>query len=224
MKTTAIMIEFLIVGVLVLLALFFLFVSLFPIETQLFFVKINESQPWLAKAPFFLIIFVSFAYGFGVLFDYIGFIAFEWLNNMVKKKRIKKYYKLNESILKDSPILKDYKGNNKSKNHEEESSYHGEMRFFVLMESPELYSEIELQLKRLKIIRVLFFVELILLSSIIVQLRQKFCAALLLLLLLISVITIANVIAIYQRFDRYCRSIERSYKMLILKQQSLLKT
>ena len=109
MKTTAIMIEFLVAGLLVFLTLFLLALSFFPGEMQLFLDQINKSQHWLAKAPFLITILISVAYGFGVLFEYLGVIAFEWIHKIIKRKRIKDYHKKNKSILTNSPIFKDYK-------------------------------------------------------------------------------------------------------------------
>lgn len=83
MKTTAIMIEFLVAGLLVLLALFLLALSFFPTGMQLFLDQINKSRHWLAKAPFLITILISVAYGFGVLFEYPGVIAFEWKHKMI---------------------------------------------------------------------------------------------------------------------------------------------
>jgi hypothetical protein len=216
MKTTAIMIEFLVAGLLVLLALFLLALSFFPTEMQLFLDQINKSQHWLAKAPFLITVLISVAYGFGVLFEYLGVIAFEWKHEMIKRKRIDTYYKKNDSILKNNPIFKDYKSNASDQNNKKNGSYHGEMRFYVLKENSSLYSEIELQLNRLRLIRVLFFVTTILLIAILGQLFLKFTVGKLMLSLFILMITFFNVIAIRHRFNQYCRAIERSFKMLML--------
>jgi hypothetical protein len=217
MKTTAIMIEFLVAGLLVLLALFLFALSFFPGEMQLFFDQIGKAQHLPDKAPFLIVIIISVAYGFGVLFEYIGVITFEWIHKIIKRKRIKDYYDSNEPILTNNPIFKNYNSNALNQNDKKKGSFHGEMRFYVLKENSALYSEIELQLNRLRLIRVLFFVTVILLAAVLGQLFLKFTVGKLMLSLFILMIAFFNVIAILHRFNQYCRAIERSFKMLNLK-------
>jgi len=220
LNTTAIMVEALIAGILVLLALLLLAMSVFPSEVQTFFIKISNSQSLLAEAPL-LVIVIAIAYGFGVLFEFIGLIAFEWWFDKIKRNRLIEYLNSNRSIIAGSPILKKYVNSSSKKvdvKEEEARSCIGTMRFYVLMKNSALYSEIESQMNRLRLIRVLFLVELILLFAIGGQLLQKFSLSMFSLWMLVVVIAIANIEAIRKRFHRYCRAIERSYQLLMLEQ------
>lgn len=228
MTMTAIMVEFLIAGILILLALLLFTMSLFPTETQIFFVQINEAQIQLVGLSLIITVFISVAYGFGVLFEYIGMVAFEWWFAIVKARRFSRFIALNSTVLEKSSFLKEYvdtsseeeDANNKEDgtNKQEMRSAHGAMRFYVLMKSSTLYSEIKSQLDRVRLIRILFFVELILLFAVIIQLNRGFSLTMRNLGIIISLIMVLNIAAINNRFHRYCRAIERSYKMLILHQ------
>jgi hypothetical protein len=216
MKTTAIMIEILVAGVLVLLALFLLAGSLFPSDMQSFLNDINKPGHWLEKTPFLIFIFIPIAYGLGLLFEFIGLISVEWLLNIIKRRRIGEYYSKETQFVKDNPIFRDYKSDASKRIRE---SYHGEMRFYVLLKSSELYSIIETELNWLRLTRVLFIVELILLAGIVVKIAQNKVITIPLLLFhfaILFVIFIATGVVIFHRFGRYCRAIERSFKILML--------
>lgn len=222
MKTTAIMFEILVAGVLVLLALFFLAGSLFPSDMQLFLNYINGSGHWFAKTPFLIFILISVAYGLGLLFEFIGLISVEWLLNMIKRKRIDEYYKNEEKYVKEHPIFENYNSNASFQNNKDKASYYGEMRFYVLMKSSDLYSIIEKQLNWLRLTRVLFIVEFILLIGLVVKIAQNKVITISLLLFLCAILFvffIASGIVIVHRFERYCRAIERSFKMLNLEER-----
>jgi hypothetical protein len=209
MKTTAVMIEILVAGVLVFLALFLLAGSLFPSDMQSFLCKINNPQHWFAKTPFLIFIFIPIAYGLGLLFEFIGLILVEWWLKMIKRKRIGEYYTKEKEFVGKHPIFEKYSCGAPKKIKE---SYHGEMRFYVLMKSSELYSIIETELNWLRLTRVLLIVEVILLFAIFFKNNPhtRF------LLYYLIVIIIATVTVIRHRFRRYCRAIERSFKMLML--------
>jgi hypothetical protein len=156
-----------------------------------------------------------------VLFEFIGLIAFEWWFDKIKRNRLIEYLNSNRSIIERSPILEKYANPSSKKvaiKEEDAKSCIGTMRFYVLMKNSTLYSEIESQMNRLRLIRVLFLVELILLCAIGSQLLQKFSSAMFYLWILVLVISAANVEAIRIRFHRYCRAIERSFKLLMLDQ------
>ncbi len=218
MKTTAIMIEILVAGVLILLALFLLAGSLFPSDMQSFLNDINKPAHWLAKTPFLILIFIfiSVVYGLGLLFEFIGLISVEWLLDIIKRRRIDNYYTKENELVSNKPILNKFQ---KSDSNKIKASYHGEMRYYVRMKSSELYSIIEKELNWLRLTRVLFIVELILLAGIVVKIAQNKVITISLLLFLFAilvVIFIATGVVIFHRFGRYCRAIERSFKMLML--------
>jgi hypothetical protein len=90
------------------------------------------------------------------------------------------------------------------------------MRFYVMNHSPSLSAEISAQISRFRLIRALFLVEVILLVAVMRLVRGNpsnlWSAA----LLMIAVIALANYYAVRSRFGRYCRAVERSYKVLMI--------
>ena len=144
---------------------------------------------------------------------------FEWRLNKIKRKRLIKYLKgLNDNgmDLEVSPLLKMFKGISPSKITEEQArSIIGPMRFYVLKESPYLYQDIASQIHRLRLIHILFLVEVILIVAVCGQLLQGFSWYPICALIFLIVLAIVNVKAAMNRFNRYCRAIERSYRVLV---------
>lgn len=268
MKTTEIMVEFLIAGILILLSLLFCCMSWFPVELQTLFVHVVNSQSWLTSAPFLLVIFMSIAYGLGILSEFIGRAIFERMHDFVKKGRLQKYIEKCDSdcreIFDKSPILQKFKPSEpdssesdskrnavrgksrfqplpylwqrcvfyskwigekvlrkssedgQSGSNDLDISVFGTMRFYVLMKSSALYEEIESQLNRLRVIRILFLVEVILLLAIVPPFFQNPSWFLGLIGFALICLAATTLRAIWVRFNRYCRALERSYMVLRL--------
>ncbi len=214
MKTTVLIVEFLVAGTLVVLAVGVFLSCFFQSEMQRALTWLNQYQD--LAAPLATIIFVAIAYSVGVLLESIGLELFEWKLDEIKTERMKKYLKENQKDLKNSSIFNEYAGDPEKISKDQAVSWMGDMRFYVLMKSPTLYEEIESQINRLRLVRVSFLAEFILIVAVILRLRQNPSLFLDCILLFLMITAILTVWAIMKRFHRYCRAIERSYKMLVL--------
>lgn len=233
MRTTMLIVEFLVGGALLSLALIVCVVSFFPDEIQMIFheVQVFLSDLGIYESTFtvfllFSTVFVAVAYTVGVFSEFIAREAFEWLFIRVKKKSVKKYLKnlrdCNVNLTKD-PILRGLEEYSPKKSKKGCVKFlSGLMRFHVLMKSPELYQDIASQLHRFRLMRILFLAEVFLMVAIIRQLLRGFSSSLMVALVLLTVIAIMNAVVIYDRFKRYNRSIERSYTVLMLDKYGLV--
>jgi hypothetical protein len=90
------------------------------------------------------------------------------------------------------------------------------MRYDVLMKSVPLYADIESQINRLRLIRVLFLSECIVGLALTIRLVRAFTPLTTGILFIIILVTFGNYAAINYRFNRYCRTVEKAYKVLVL--------
>jgi hypothetical protein len=220
MKTTVLIVEYLVAGILVLLALTLLAASIFPELISGLKSLFAQHESLDAISPTLVVVFAALAYGVGLVAEFLGEKTFEWWLDRIKLNRLEDYLKKNNGNLHKSPLLAKYQKNPGDKTDESpvpiEIRLIGEMRFHVLMESAELYAEIESQLNRFRLIRVLVLVEAILAAAIVISLIQDYSPVLVFLLVVVVVVAIANVGAVGRRFHRYCRAVERAYKTLVL--------
>lgn len=195
MKTTILIVEVLVGGMLILLALVF-FVSSFFLGDILAIPRgLSQNQSHLVDALLLLsAVFVAIAYTIGVFLETFTRKAFGRMLNEVKMKSLEEYVRdLDKDPyvnLDNSPILKKFKdklpeGSNedqvrghwfinllKQKKREQMQEY-GIMRFYVLMKSPELYQNIASQLHRFRLMRISFFAEIILILAVARQLLRE---------------------------------------------------
>ena len=218
MKTTVLIVECLFGGVLVLLALVLLIASLFPQPVGALGSLLSECEFFDSTWSILAVILGAVAYGVGLISEYVGGEVFEWLLRRIKRTRLAKYLRANHANLNKSPILDEYQSVRPEEIvvTKEATKLIGEMRFHVMMESPDLYREIESQLNRFRLIRVLFLVEVIVTLAITIRMLRSYTPFLGCLLGLILAFACATVAAVGRRFDRYCRAVERSYKVLVL--------
>jgi hypothetical protein len=224
MKTTVLIVEFLVGGILVSLAMVFCVASVFPgvsiIPDEIEAIIEDLGQyPSLPVGVVLVTIVAAIAYGVGVFSEFIGLHLFEGRHDKIKRQYLIKYLKelKGDGInLKKSPLLKRFDKIPPDKITKEQArSVIGPIRFYVLKESPYLYQDIASQIHRLRLIRILFLVEIILIVAVAGQLHQEFSSHLIYALLFLVIIAIANVFAILDRFNRYCRAVLRSYRVLI---------
>ena len=217
MRTTMLIIEFLVAGILVSVALLLCGVSFFPDQTSA--IIENFSSVPVSVQVLLGTIFVSIAYGVGIFSEYVGLSIFEGQLDRIKGKRMIKYLKdlKDEKVdLEKSCILKKFKEIPPEKiTKKQAKSCIGPMRFYVLRESSSLYQDIASQIHRLRLIRILFLVEIILIAAVFGQLIQRFSPYMIGVLVFLIAVAVVNYKAIMSRFNRYCRAIERSYKVLV---------
>ena len=219
MKTTTVIVELLVSGVLVVASLLFLIFSFFPNEIKRGVVQLTlHWQEFTASQVVLAIVFISICYALGTLFEVIGMLLFEPLLQKIKKERLRAYLEANEPLLSKSPLLMFVLANAKDKKVPFVS--HGEMRFYVLMQNASLYGDIDSQISRFRLVRVLFVVEFLFGIGILALLSRSASALIAFGLLFDVLLIIVTIRAIHIRFHRYCRSIERSYKMLMLERLS----
>jgi HAD superfamily hydrolase (TIGR01509 family) len=220
MKTTVLVVEYLVAGVLASLALTLLAASIFPELISDLKSLFAQHESLDAISPILAVVFAALAYGVGLVAEFLGEKTFEWWLDRIKRGHLEGYLKKNDENLHKSPLLAKYQKNPGDEIDESpvpiEIRLIGEMRFHVLMESAELYAEIESQLNRFRLIRVLVLVEAILTAAIIISLIRAGSPVLVFLLVVVVVLAIANVGAVGRCFHRYCRAVERAYKTLVL--------
>ena len=223
MKTSMLIVEFLVGGILVFLALVFFFSSFFFGDIFVILNILFQDQPplsnFLQKLYQFLsqdtgalllfsTIFIAIAYTLGVFSGLFVRIFFEWMLDGIKKSRLQEYFDdLKKVHMNPNQILflKDLEPG-------QDQLPAGDMRFYVLMKSPELYQDIASQLHRYRLMRILFLAEIILISAIIVQLLRDFFSPLMWNLALIVVIVVLTFPRVYYRLKQYCWSVKESEK------------
>lgn len=217
MKTSMLIVEYLVGGVLVLLAVGFLVVSFIPDVIKNILSSLKD-YPLQSTGVLILLstIFVAVAYTLGIFSELFARETFEWLLNIVKKDQLKNY--LNETKKMDLDLTNDPIFVDKVRLPT------GLMRFYVLMKSPDLYQDIASQLHRFRLMRILFLADTICIVAVIRQLFRGSSSLWIWILVILLFIAHMDFIMIYDRFKRYCRSIERSYTILMLgKGQDTLK-
>lgn len=216
MNTTSLIIEYLVAGILLLFAFLLLAYSLCPQDIQTLFLLLKSIKEFDFAI---LSLFTAIAYALGVLSEPIARIIFEYpVHDLIKRRRLRKYIERHKGSLDKSALLKKYiTKDNKIPNIKlkEAKEIIGEMRFYVLKQNSELYKEIESQINRLRLIRILFIVEIVLLLAFIFQITNSFSPSLCFGIILIGIFCACTVIGIINRLNRYGRAIERSYELLV---------
>ncbi len=219
MDTTKLIVEYLVAGSLIVISTFFSISSWFPSDIKSLLTSPFLQQPVFMNSAILAPVFIALAYGVGIVSEYVGERAFEWLLDRIKKRRMPKYVSDNEVALYDDPILGSF-ANQPSKERDLDglAACVGKMRFYVMNHSALLYADIAAQISRFRLIRVLFLAEGIVVLAIIGQLRFGFSPFLIVMFGLVVFIAYANFLAIRSRFNRYCRAVERSYSVLMFGQ------
>lgn len=247
MRTSMLIVEFLVGGILISLALLF-FVS------SVFYGDIREVRNILYQDQLVLLllstIFVAVAYAVGLFLETFARGFFEGMLNEIKRKSLVGYIayldKEYDVDFSKSPILERAKeklsekegvGNEPSEGGKEnrvESHWlmtllkrknedpvreYGLMRFYVLMKSPSLYQDIASHLHRFRLMRISFIAEIILIGAVIVELFREITLPMLVVLGIFILIVCLNVFVIRDRFERYCWAIEKSYRVLVFDQR-----
>ena len=215
METTKLTVEYLIVGILISLAIVFLVFNIMPDETGNLFQQIVSVESGISAS--LLIVFLPVSYGVGLVAEFLGLIMYEGQMRKVEEKRFPKYIQDNTDWIKNSPLLEKYAQKNRAIPKDSGEKTYGEMRFFILMNNSALYSEVESHINQARIIRVLTISELIFILGFGIRFfTQGFVLSNIVGILVVIAFLAANVLAIISRFERYCRSIERSFKVLTL--------
>ena len=222
MRTTMLIVEFLVGGILISLALIFSIESLFPGEVDMISRFAGDT---LSTGELLLLstVFVAVAYTVGIFSEVFARGTFEWMLRRVVRKRVRAYLKSLKDLkeydanLTEDPILKKLE-HDYSKRSKKTHIYLpiGLMRFYVLMKNPELYEDISSQLHRYRLLRMLFLAVVLFIVGIAVQMIYESSPFLSCALMFLIVIAVLDVAVIYDRFNRYCRAIERSYTVLML--------
>jgi hypothetical protein len=211
MQTTALIIEYLVGGTLILLGLFYLVCGLCPGHTQSW---LQTCQALKEQTILVTFVLAAVAYAVGVISEPIGRMLFEWFpHRWIACWRLSKYLKEYRLQRDRSPLFKGRKDEDLVRKANEVI---GQMRFHVLKENPQLYHEIESQINRLRLLRVLVVAELLALVATGWHLWQNPSSGILRCVLgaLLSV-TLANLVAVCNRLARYARAVERSYAELV---------
>lgn len=216
MKTTEVIIEIFVGGTLMCTAALFVLWSLFPAD-------LNELLHfWTARltpslAPLFVAVLGAVTYSVGLIAEFVARVCWEWRLDRIKQQRLGEFVNANRLRLLKSPCLREYSADASAKIPEGAGKRKmGQMRFEIMTLSSELSREVESQISRLRLVRVLPFVELLFLLGAGRYYWRRPSGALVLGCIALLAILVANIGAIDSRFDRYCNNIERAYKILVL--------
>lgn len=216
METTKLLVEYLVAGTITLIAIIAMALSVAPGQMQILFDKLGQLSPTVATELVVSVAAGAIAYATGIVSEYIGEQCFEWEIQLIKEKRITKFLKDNNELVKESRIFKTalqkHQEGTAVKNAEK---VHGTMRFYVMHRSEQLYAEIAKHISRFRLIRVTFIVEIMFAIAIVWQLIVSSPKWMWWVALLGTVaITTANYFAITRRIERYCSAVERSFLTL----------
>ena len=201
--------EFVLGGLLSIVALGAVFWSFMPDDAAALRNRVGDLLEHGTSATMTVSVVVAIALALGIVFESLSRVAFEWRMDRVKEKRLATFH--DESRLLSSERDRPWSSAMRSV-----LSSHGAMRFLVLMENRSLYGEIESQILRMRVARMLAVCELFVLVAAARELLRNpsyVVALACLLLALLLPVTIKTVLA---EFDRYCRAIERSCTVLLL--------
>jgi hypothetical protein len=226
MKTTELIIEVFVGGTLVMVAILYGLWNYFPTEIEQF-IQACKDRLFPSFGLIVPVVLASWAYSMGIVAEFSARIVSEWRLNQIKFKRLKEFLKDNKSVLRQDPILQRVFNPEPGKGHveditdqqvkgitkEQATRIVGLMRFQVMRTHPDLSKEVESHVKRMRVLRVLALVELLFLVGLCRHLWYT-CSLLLLVGLLVLLVLCFTLYAVNDRFDRYCRAIERSYLLL----------
>ncbi len=212
MEKTKLIVEYLVAGTLIMVSMLILYWSYVGIDFTKFSNYINGLKFPFKISVIVSTIFIAAAYALGIVAEFLGEKCFEWRLNQIKKKRVIEFIEENDSFIRNDPIFKNFQLKDKKKwNCDKLKGCIGKMRFCVMSKNSLLYADISAQINRLRLIRVLFIVEMILLFAVLKKLYLQPKIYLIFITLTIFAITVINIFAIFSRFGRYCRSVERSF-------------
>ena len=217
MKTTEVILEMLVAGALATGSLLLLFWSVRPAEVERSLATIAARVAAHVAGPVGAVLLGAAAYSAGILSEYVARAFFEpWLNG-TKRRRLQKLVDDYKSKLEVSPILREF-GREETPQIDDRGAKEkvGQMRFEIRRLSSEHARDVESKVNRMRLVRVLFFVEIFCILSTLFWLWRRWSPALLLLCLFLAAVLFINWKAVLYRFDRYCLTIERAYKGLVL--------
>lgn len=215
METTKLTVEYLIIGILVSIAAIFLLFNIAPIQMQTMWNTLLQ-YPSMTSTGIIVMISPIF-YGVGIVAEYLGMLAFDGYLDKIKEERFSNYVSRNRNWLGKSRLLSTFAKKEKAIPKGSGKQMYGEMRFFVLMNNSFLFGEIKAQIDRYRIIRVLIIAEILFIIGFLVHFAvigiDPLSASLIITIIILLLITIR---AMFDRYNRYCRAIEHSFKALSL--------
>ncbi|MCD8071739.1 MAG: hypothetical protein LUE10_00865, partial [Alistipes sp.] len=161
---------------------------------------------------------LSVAYSLGIAIETISLTIFEkWIFKKLPVKKMAEWLK-DKPILKKDPLFKYING--PELKWKKVRSCYGHCRFKILECNQVLYGEIESQISRMRLIRVLFIFEILIwIASLIFFIRIWVCgepwhgwmSPIIFSFTGVTIITALTFWASRTRYERYFRAIERSY-------------
>jgi hypothetical protein len=223
-KTTELIIEVFVGGTLAIVAIVFVLWSFFPtgIEHLIQACRDRLFPSFGGIAP---VVLAAWAYSMGIVTEFTARAVSEWRMNQIKFRRMREFLTNNKSMLRQDPILQRAFNPDLGKGHVEDITDQqvkgitkqqaiqivGLMRFQIMRTHPDLSKEVESHVKRMRVLRVLVLVQLLFFVGLLGRTPSLLLAVLCLLVLLVLYTTWR---AVEDRFERYCRAIERSYLLL----------
>lgn len=213
MKTTEVIVEYVVVGVMFLVVLGTVPLGWWPDETRANLMSLRADFPWLTTSGFLLTVVLALAYSIGIVVEAVCLNLTEWMHEGVKKSRTKDFLDEYCDWIRLGPITP---RDMKRKGHT------GLLRFYVLRDSKELYEEIEVQHLRMRITRTALCCEVLamVLFWIGASFRSTFSAPTIAVVSLVGVIVIiATIRTVKYRFERFDSVVERAYVVLMMKKR-----
>lgn len=203
--------EFVVAGLLSMAAVVLFLWTAFPHDLDRWYTAhIQGFDPGGLQSTVIFTLLTAMSYALGITVEYVARSVFEWRLDKIKARRIKPF------LVEWEGLRSELNGRLPEAVASEIVRSHGLMRFAVIEVSEPLAVEVEDQIKRLRLIRVLCLVEALTGLSAVVWTVRTLRGPMLILDLTLVAIFIFSLKAVENRFDRYCRAIERSFLLVML--------
>lgn len=220
METTKMTVEYLIIGIIVSLALIFVVFNVSPADIQALWSTLIQGSS--LTSTIIIAMMLPISYGIGVVVEYLGLLMYEVRLRKIKENRFPKYIEQNLEWLEKSPLLVKYVRLHPSIPKDSGDKMYGEMRYFALMKNPVLYADIESQINQARVLRVLTIAEILVIIGLVIGFFTRGIGLFSMILFGLDItFLIINYFAVINRLTRYCRAIERSFKVLTLTEISV---
>lgn len=218
MEITKRLIEFILSGILIILSLTFLFYCIFPKEVHSLLDQAEKSTSYIFNnATLATALFTAISYAVGLVSENMVQNLFEGLLDKTKHNQINDFLKRSFTAIKDTPVIKAFSlDTDEPIDKETAGRLYGEMRVYVNLKSQQLYTEIESQINRFRILRVMFLSEALIITGLVILTFRSYSWCKVFYVLMACLAALFTYIAINNRFYRYCRAIERAYKIVSL--------
>lgn len=223
MKTTELIVEVFVGGTLVLVAMAFGLWSWFPAAAEWALGRYTKElvPSFGAAVP---VVLAALAYAMGIIAEFTARGLLEWRLDRVKLARFENFRADNEELLKNDPLLGRFfralpqreprSKDGRKRYRDAVTRIVGLMRFAVMHRSPDLSRAVESHVKRMRVLRMLALVQALFLVGVLPRCFFPPSGIVGVICVIVLGMVVVTYFAIQDRFNRYCREIERGYLVL----------